>query len=109
MGSTSTTLAALMRVLILSACVQNERLAWPIPNPTKFPASSYCAAAVAFRRWLQLRVIAYGDLDAIIGEDERRIGRCQLSGRHLEYGEADSALVWAERVSCWCSRCRDNL
>lgn len=32
---------------------------------------------------------AYGDLDAIIGEDERRIGRCQLSVRHLECVDVD--------------------
>jgi hypothetical protein len=46
--------------------------------------------------------VAYGDLDAIIGEDERRIGRCQLSGRHLECVDADSALAWAGS-ELWCS------
>lgn len=31
-----------------------------------------------------LEFCAYGNLDVVIGEDERRVGRCQLCGRHCD-------------------------
>ncbi len=40
----------------------------------------------------QTQVVAYRDLDTIIGEDERRVGRCQLCSRHgdcVGYRDAD--------------------
>jgi hypothetical protein len=78
-GSTSATLAALMRVEILSAysqsCCQHDI---PPMRPVRVGVIARSRAYVEFR-WL-----SYGDLEAIVGEDKRRVRRCQLSGRHLE-------------------------
>ncbi len=77
MGSTSIIPAALMRVCILSACVQF------IPVSNRFRGSSNFFSL--------LRNIAprgrrgtHRDLDTVVGEDQRRVGSCELCSRHCE-------------------------
>ena len=40
--------------------------------------------------------VAYGDINAIIGEDEGRIGGCELGGRHLDCMKRDDEALKTE-------------
>ena len=40
--------------------------------------------------------VAYGDINAIIGEDEGRVGSCELGGRHLDYMKRDDEALKTE-------------
>jgi len=40
--------------------------------------------------------VAYGDINAVIGEDEGRIGGCELGGRHLDCMKRDDGVSKTE-------------
>ena len=40
--------------------------------------------------------VAYGDINAIIGEDEGRVGGCKLRGRHLDCMKRDDEALKTE-------------
>ena len=67
MGSTSGTLAAVMRVWSLSDCTEKRNQ----------------LLSGQFRRVAQLDR-TYGDLNTVIGQDEGGVGSCELGGRHCE-------------------------
>ncbi len=76
-GSTSTTLAALMRVEILSA--------WGFE--CQLSAARGGSAPAHLRSGPRGRGrFAYGDLNTVVGEDQRRVGSGQLSVRHFDCG-----------------------
>lgn len=66
MGSTPSTPAALISDWSLSDCLSQYVL-----QPTIALGNSY------------------GDVDTVIGEDEGRVGRCELGGRHVETFSCD--------------------
>lgn len=81
MGSTSSILAALIRDWSLSAW---HRLALPKIYRNGSRLRGVIAGGGAASR--QVAVIeTYGDLNAIIGEDQGRVGRCELGTRHCEW------------------------
>lgn len=49
-----------------------------------FPQLLDNLAARAEMRFLALGVVAYGDLNTVVGEDQRRVGSGQLSVRHFD-------------------------
>lgn len=67
-------------------------------------AQSESASSLVSRACVEFRWLSYGDLEAIVGEDERRVRRCQLSGRHLELCDVwkRRALTGNEVVRCGC-------
>lgn len=86
MGSTSSTLAALIRVCSLSACIASSQR----------PSSTATAGQFS----------TYGDLDAIVGEDQRRVGRSELGVRHCEVGVV--VLKCLHERSLLVVECRDS-
>jgi len=68
MGSTSSILAALMRVCNLSAYVQSVTYPAIISTNPQGPVGG----------------VSYSDLDTVIGEDQSRVGGCELGVRHCE-------------------------
>lgn len=40
--------------------------------------------------------VAYGDINAVIGEDEGRVGGCKLGGRHLDCMKRDDEVSKTE-------------
>lgn len=81
MGSTST-LAALIRVVSLSAYFEkNVRV-------SKFDGPSICRCPLPCDSNMRPQVwvggFPYGDLNAIIGEDQSRVRGCQLSVGHCD-------------------------
>lgn len=84
-GSTSAMLAALMRVVSLSAWERILSVNLVYPSPIALAQLRIVGRNPAWGRigencW----ILAYGDLDTIIGEDKRRVGRCELCGRHCD-------------------------
>ena len=80
MGSTSGTLAALMRVWSFSDCCVTCQYCFQILQESA-PDVERCD-----RGWVSRapRVCTYGDLDTVIGQDEGGVGGCELGGRHCE-------------------------
>lgn len=87
MGSTSSTPAALIKVWSLSDCVIVSETCQP-QNFLRLPRSSWgflFELGVSVRGGDEERLRrTHGDLDAIIGEDESRVGRGNFGVRHCD-------------------------
>lgn len=82
MGSTPSTLAALIRAWSLSDCElggngqQNRGEITKCAFATRGSESDNCLLVAA--------AATHSNLNAIVGEDQRRVGRCELGGRHCD-------------------------